>query len=539
MPLLQWGGRDAFTHMLVAGPSRCGKTATVLKPIIYQILLQKRAGKKVGLSLIEPKGDVAFMVREMCEAMEIDYIHVDPAVNRSYADESGYSAYRSHVFNPMQGDTEMVAEATVAVLKSLFGKQEAFFATVQELSSRNVTKLLKELQGDRLDLMEVLQTLRDPVILEKKVKELKQRDGETDLVQFFEAELLGTLKDKYRQFVIGLRAQLENLTSNQNLKRVITGNSSINIDRHLEKGGVLAVNTALGELGTSGDAFGQFVAMHLQSGTFRRRGTERTRVPHFMIEDEYSRYINPDIERFLTMAAEYKVAGIFAIQSLGQLEVESGKISAKAMKQTIITSCQNLIAFGGYKGSEAKEIADLFGKEPVIERDNIYEGSLIPHIIPKTYKDVEKERYRIHPAMLMNGMPEFHFVHQLRCNGVLQKPGIARGNFVPRDWKDRLVNDKRKIFDLKVVIKPVTHIKTKLQKKKAEKIFAVNPFEETAVDDGVQQSVSYPQNTIETVDNVNTSLPFKLIVSKPEVLSEKRGSHQVNSKERLSDDFWN
>jgi type IV secretory pathway TraG/TraD family ATPase VirD4 len=125
--MLQWGGDDAFTHLLCVGPTRCGKTATLLKPIIYQILQQKKAGIPVGLSVVEPKGDMAAMVAEMCEAMEIPYTHIDPDKNDS------------HRFNPMIGDTDDVAEATVAVLKGLFGKQEAFFAAVQELSSRNVT----------------------------------------------------------------------------------------------------------------------------------------------------------------------------------------------------------------------------------------------------------------------------------------------------------------------------------------------------------------------------------------------------------------
>lgn len=42
--MIQWGGSDMFTHMLVVGPTRCGKTATLLKPMIYQLLLLKKNG---------------------------------------------------------------------------------------------------------------------------------------------------------------------------------------------------------------------------------------------------------------------------------------------------------------------------------------------------------------------------------------------------------------------------------------------------------------------------------------------------------------
>ncbi|EGL83613.1 hypothetical protein CathTA2_0824 [Caldalkalibacillus thermarum TA2.A1] len=468
-----WGGSDAFTHMLVVGPTRCGKTATILKPIIYNLLVQKAKGKKLGLSVIEPKGDVAFMVREMCEEMGLDFVHIDPAQKRGYAESAGYDpSYESHRFNPMTGDEDTVAEATVAVLKSLFGKQEAFFATVQEVSARNVTKLLKRLQGDRLDLGDVVNTLRDLKLLEYKVNELVQRQGEDDLTKFFKAELLGAMKDKYRQFVIGLRAQLENLTANRHLRSIMTGESSFDIDKHFEEGGVLAVNTALGELGSSGDAFGQYIIMHLQAGTFRRGGTEKTRVPHFLIVDEYSRYINPDIERFLNIAAEYRVAGIFACQSLSQLEVETGKMSGRAVKRAILNGCRNKICFGGITSEDAKEFAEEFGKKQIIVRQATYDTRIIgANIFPAQYRDTEQEEYRFFYTQLMDGLPRFHFVYKVLKDGTPQPPKIGKGRFIPRDWKkrrewvERAEVKKRSIFDLLSSLRKANPAKPVLSRK--------------------------------------------------------------------------
>ncbi|UDK97015.1 type IV secretory system conjugative DNA transfer family protein [Lysinibacillus sphaericus] len=422
---VRWGGSDMFTHMLVVGPTRCGKTATILKPLIYQLLVLKAKGVPLGLSVIEPKGDVAAMVNEMCFEMGIPCTHIDPMMSNTAQ------------FNPMEGEINAVAEATVIVLKGLFGKQDAFFATVQELSARNVTKLLKELHGDNIDIVDVMNTLRDERVLAAKVAELKARDGMTDLVHFFESELLGSMKDKYRQFVIGLRAQLENVVSNDALRQIMTGKSSFNIDEHYAKGGVLAVNTALGMLRTSGDAFGQFLIMHLQNGAFRRPGTEFTRIPHFLIVDEYSRYINPDVEIFLNLAAEYRVAGIFATQSLGQLELESGKISAKAMKRAILGGCRNLVVFGGIKSEDAKDFAEEFGKDKILMRQSTYKNSiLLPNLFPDSYRDTEIEEYRFDATDLMDGLPRFHFVHKLLQDGHPQKPAIAKGQFVRRDWKE-------------------------------------------------------------------------------------------------------
>ncbi|MFS0815409.1 TraM recognition domain-containing protein [Lysinibacillus sp. 1P01SD] len=421
-----WGGSDLFTHMLIIGPTRCGKTSTLLKPMVYQMLKARKMGMPLGLSLVEPKGDVAYMVREMCEVMDIDMTHIDPT-----REDTGK-------FNPFEGEEDDVAEATVVVLKGLFGKQDAFFATVQELSARSVTKMLKRLHGDDMDITDVVSTLRDEELMEAQVDELIDRDGLDDLTSFMKTELLGTMRDKYRQFVIGLRAQLENLSSNKALQRVMLGKSSISIDNHFETGGILSVNTALGMLRSSGDAFGQFVIMHLQNGTFRRKGTESTRVPHFMIVDEYSRYINPDVEIFLSLAAEYRVAGIFATQSLGQLEIEAGKIGAKAMKRAILASCRNKICFGGVTYEDAKDFADVFGKDKIIMRQNTYKNTVImPTLFPDSYRDTEVEEYRFAPTDLQDNIPRFNFVHQLMKEGVVQKPSIGRGEFVPQDWKDK------------------------------------------------------------------------------------------------------
>lgn len=485
-----WGGSDPFTHLLCVGPTRCGKTSTVILPIIYQLLIQKKSGKKLGISVIEPKGDLAQDVKQFCDVMEIPYTYIDP------------DSDDSHHFNVMEGNTDDVAEATVAVLQSLFGKQEAFFQTIQELSTRNITKLLKELHGNDMDLLDVLITLRSPHILEKKVAELKQRQGQTDLVEFFENELLGSLSEKYRQLVIGLRAQLENITGNTKLRKIITGKSDINIDQHFEDGGILIVNTALGSLKKAGDAFGQFITMHLQSGTFRRKGSEQTRTPHFMIIDEYSRYINPDVEMFLSIAASYRVSGIFATQSLGQLEVESGKIGGKAMKQAILTSCRNKIAFCGLSAQDAKEFAEEFGKDQVIMRQSTYRNRiLLPRFFPDTYRDTESEQYRYHYTYLQDEMKRFHFICRVLNDGTPQRPVEGIGSFIPRNWQElreweidaKDNNEIQNVFGIKKGLNGL------VKKKKKRQIDAISDTTQNVI-------TNIKVSTNDSVNNINSNI---------------------------------
>ncbi|WP_197232273.1 TraM recognition domain-containing protein [Lysinibacillus sphaericus] len=419
---------DIFTHTLIIGATRCGKTSILLKPTIFQILCMKKKGIKVGFSVIEPKGDLAEDVREMCDEMDIPLTHIDPTREDSAC------------FNVMEGDIDEVAEATVAVLKGLFGKQDAFFATVQELSSRNVTKLIKRLRGDDLDITDVLRALREPELLRRYVNELKQKVGKMDdMVQFFENELLGTMQADYAKYVIGLRAQLENIISNSALKRIMTGKSDLDIQHHYESGGVLAVNTALGLLGRSGDAFGQFIMMHLMNGAFKRKGTERTRIPHILIVDEFAQYVNPLVPRFLNIGASFRVAGMFATQTIAQLAVESGDKTGKDMQGTIIAGCRNKIVFGGVSLEDANYFSDQFGKDRLEKKTYRYDSTLIP--LPEVFKRSsytieEVEEVRFSPTDLIDGLPKFHYVCQLTQGVVTTRPVLTTGTFIPRDWKE-------------------------------------------------------------------------------------------------------
>lgn len=508
---------DFFVHSLFVGSTGSGKTASILEPIAYQLLLQKKQGKKLGLTVVEPKRDYALQVKEYCDAMDIPYIFIDPLCEDT------------NTFNPMEGETNQVAEATVIVLQGLFGKQDAFFASVQELSARNVTKLLKELYGDDLDIIDVMNTLRDPDELKRKVQELKARDGMTDLVHFFEAELLGTHANQYRQFVIGLRSQLENITSNDLLRRIMTGKSDLNINKHFAEGGVLIVNTELGALGKSGNVFGQFLIMHLQNGAFNRPGPAEERIPHFMIVDEYSLYVNPEVERFLSVVRSFKVAGIFATQSLGQLEVESGKISGKAMRQTILTNCRNQLVFGGVSSEDAKQFADEFGKEKVIMRQATYKHRIfMPVFFPDSYRDTETEEYRFDPTDIMTELKKYTFIHKLMYDNQIQRPEIARGILVPKNWKklreweDKSVSVKLKETGIFLYRKTIEAYKN--QGRKETEIEPIGPEKKVANDSFGMKDVSFagPSN----VDKMQYNEKTKSKANKPykelEVLKEKK-----------------
>ena len=107
------------------------------------------------------------------------------------------------------------------------------------------------------------------------------------------------------------------------------------------------------------------------------------------------------------------------------------------MKQAILTSCRNKICFGGISAQDAQDFADEFGKDKVIMRQSTYKNRiLLPRLFPDSYRDTEDEEYRFDPTDLMDGIPKFNFVHKLLQDGPPQKPALAKGQFVPRNWKE-------------------------------------------------------------------------------------------------------
>lgn len=436
--------KDRFGHMVIVGPTGCGKTSKIIKPGIWQDLLDikrkriaykkltdsiehdynkgiERIKKKknwsfekkqekiiqlhekrekrlksinkqeyiAGLTVVEPKGDLAEDVVKMCKALKLyDYKYINP-LNEN-----------TDILNIMQGDPDEVAETNRTVLKNLFGRQEQFFALIQETTARNTILLIKKLKGDALDIIDVARALRDEETLRGIVELYEKNYGTDDLVQFFRSEVFGTLKDKYYQFALGLRQQLEDIGGNKYLRRVLIGNSTVNLDKHLEEGGILIVNTCMGPLGTLGDTFGEFVIMHLQNAIFRRPGNEWTRPYHYIWIDEAPRYMNQDLERLLAIGRSYVASANLSIQVGDQLVLSEKKEFAGIL----LANCRTKIIFGGVPEKDARMFAEEFGKDKTKTKQYTYNYKsllALPTLVPKSYRTTEKEEHRFTATEIM------------------------------------------------------------------------------------------------------------------------------------------
>ena len=443
---------DRYLHTLVTGPTGAGKTSRILKPMVEQelkaIARSLVRGIPRGLTVIEPKGDFAADVAEMAHYYNVPVLYVDPLRKDTSK------------FNPLEGDPILVAEATRTVLQATFGRQEAFYSKVQEIAARNTVLLLKYLRRDDVTMNLLSQVLRDYSKLREEVNRLKdlcqdlddnileaKRLGNEDevawysylksiesrlddLVSYFEVEVLGDQAQKTHQFAMGLRLQVEDIAGNELLSNVINCKSDINLDVHLNRGGVLVINTAMGHLGKVGDVFGQFIIMHLQNAVFRRKGTEFTRARHMLIMDEAHRYINPDFERLLAMGRGVKCECVLALQNTAQLALDE----KRSFRDSVLNLCRNKIVFGGMDFQEAKFFANEFGENETVKMQKSYGGTLLykqPWKNIKYQETPNQFEQRFNYTSLIE-LPAYHVVYRIVKDGMSLVEGAhhAVGCFV-------------------------------------------------------------------------------------------------------------
>lgn len=329
---------DRYLHMLVKGSTGTGKTSRVLVPMIRQDIARMAAGHKLGLTVLEPKGDLVEEIISFCREEGVPCQVLDPL-------KPGRTG-----LNPLTGEAGVAAEVMRSVLRSLFGPQEAFFAQVQETVVRNTVLLLKELRGDTVSLVDLAGVLRDRGALSDLVVELDGRRPGSDLAAYFHHEILGETAERVFGFLTGVRQQLDDLAQCGPLRQILTARRSVDLDRQLAQGGVLLVNSAMGPLGHLGDVFGRFVLLEFLYAVFRRPPGPRP--PHFLYVDELPRYLLRDVERLLALGRSYRVGCVFTVQSVEQLALEEGEVFKRALVDLMATK----VVFGRMSGVETTYI---------------------------------------------------------------------------------------------------------------------------------------------------------------------------------------
>lgn len=406
-------GRDRTLNGIIIGSIGTGKTAALGLPIINQDLhhitrfinsypkisrLENYHSEEVkgmylnGISIIEPSNDLCQKSYQLVKA------HGIPEESITYINPLDKN---TPAINPMKGPVDKVAEAFAMVIEGLNESGDGgnfYFEQSQRNHLKHYVYLLKlhvpeqEVTFDMLlDMYNNSQLVRRMhVILKSTIPDdidlMEDRDERNhwkivqQIDEWFDQNLLPKMvrsgqgevpekiqegkyrgEDKYydakAEHVQGLRNILNDVGANPLIRRVLFGKSDFDFDLHLEKGGVLLVNTAKGELSNLANVLGKIVLLSLQNAVFRRPPNVSTF--HHILVDEAPDYLYQPFREFPAQSRKYKVIVTIIMQTVAQLADRYGE----HYMETLIGTLRNRYVYGDLPAFDAEYFSRLFGEK--------------------------------------------------------------------------------------------------------------------------------------------------------------------------------
>lgn len=485
--------KDRFLHMLILGPTGCGKTSQTIIPMIWRDISIKKLinGKPVGITVLEPKGDLAEKVYAMVNYKNNE---IDKAISEGKYNPEEYGVKRTVVyfnpilsgcpyFNPLEGDESDVIENMCSTFNMLNADSPQFFKDMTDGLVRRAVKLLKRLHGDQATLLD-LNTLvwnvgdrgRKEYVMPLKRK-ATMPDGSPippdiqiendELIDWFLNDYyagIGGAKGAPKTYenTSGVRTQITKLVSNKYLKKVLNPPKEgedgyieylqfqqkckeeghpykINFDESLREGYIVTMSTAQGALRDLGRFLGYFIILQLQASVFRRPGNENTRSHNMLYIDEFQVYSNPGFADMLTQGRSYRVASHLATQARDQIGMGSGR-DGKSFIALVSTNARNKIIYPGVSYDDAKYYSDEFGEfENVEYAKSIRGGTLWANMFntQTTTQEKKEMKARFSPTDIID-RPFGQITYRLINRNSVSAPGVSKISYIPKDVNDKL-----------------------------------------------------------------------------------------------------
>ena len=458
--------KDRFLHMLILGPTGGGKTSQVILPMVDQDIHNLEA----GVTVIEPKGDLAREVAMMAKDLGRPYIYFDPSVDNC------------PFFNPLIGDETDVIENAVTTFLMLNPDSPQYFKDLSEQLVRNTLKVLKRLDADKgidgyystfIWMSRVLQNNnnqgRELVNKFSKIASATPDEAKenADIASWFMNEYFAE-RSKVYENSSGIRSQVSKVIANKYLRHILNPDieqgeqNQIDFDEHLANGGVICISTAQGLLRDLGKFLGYFIILQLQSAVFRRPGNEDNRRAHFLYIDEFQTYSTPGFADMLTQGRSYRVASHLATQARAQMAMGGGR-DGKNFVELVSTNARNLVIFPGVSKEDAKFYSEEFGEYEKVEvvksqtrkRFNLITGGLDRLGHPtESIREQTKLTANFTPTDI-RFRPFGEIAYCIIKNNSIQKPKVGKVKWLPKEYDSRL----KQMIEDEIVVHEYAHAK--------------------------------------------------------------------------------
>lgn len=442
--------QDLFRHLLVLGPTGCGKTSLFLIPLAHQLVQDRRT----SLLVMDPKGDLARYAAAMCRHYARPYVFFDPALPDC------------PFFNPLAGRENDVVENMVTTLEILADENMRYFQDQNARLLRNSIRLLKRLYGNDASLLMLNDLFHNREGFGHRcLAELSSRppgpgaEISRDMHRQ-NREIISYFRDYYFspptktfEHTSGVRNQIANLTDNEYLRHALNPppgrNSDLDFDRLLQNGGVVCISLAQGQLRGLARYLGLFLQMSYQSAVFRRPATAESRLPAYEIIDEVQVIANEQFAEMVQQARGLGCAVIAATQGLEQLALYLGN-KGRAFLAALKTNFQNRVIFAGLPPEDARLFSDWSGlrSEQKVTR-GISNGVFDPWagtasrrgpVKSRTVTDQEKPAFNPDEVMYLKAREVIYFISR---HMQLERPRIGIAHWLP----DRLHRRFQKLAD--------------------------------------------------------------------------------------------
>ena len=426
--------KDRYLHMLILGPTGCGKTSQSVIPMINRDLQDK----ELGVIVLEPKGDLAEKVFALAKHYDREVVYFNPILP-----DCPY-------FNPLYGKESDVVENMATTFNMLNPDAPQFFKDMTDGLIRRSIKLLKRLYNNDATLIDLNTLVWDSngkgkkMVTEFSRKKHPNADTQKEnedisswfLNDYYSGMGGGRGGTKTYEHCSGVRSQISKLISNKYLRKVLNPpkghKSDVDFDDALERGVIVTMGTAQGALRELGRFLGYFIILQLQASVFRRPGNENTRRGCMLFIDEFQVYSNPGFADMLTMGRSYRVASHLATQAREQIGMGSGK-DGQAFIQLVSTNARNKIIYPGVSYADAKYYSDEFGDIMRVKKSKTYAkkryfSSMGEERVSTAVKEEIEQRFT--PSDIM--FKEFgQITYCLIKNNSIQPPGVSKIRYIP------------------------------------------------------------------------------------------------------------
>lgn len=308
-------------HVYLVGKSGSGKSE-LLKIPFYDLQRRTRKKRSATMILMEPHGDLAAQVL-------------------------------SFVLNKKEGRKRVVfIDPTIRdTVKQVFQKdlleQEYTFVInpfeISDRSERNINYMVQELGSAFYEILDEDRSAQMKALLNAAIDTLLRRPGSTisDLKRFMDDEQnedlvsLGKLspnlehraffQTKWNDKRLGstkssIYFKLQSIIGNPQIRRLLVGKSTINLEKEINSGKVLIFNLSKGRMGKEGGpAYGKLMIALIQ-GIIRKRQDipPERRKKTFLFIDEFQNYVTPTVEEIMAESRKYALHMFLANQVVGQ-----------------------------------------------------------------------------------------------------------------------------------------------------------------------------------------------------------------------------